>query len=70
MAKEQHISSEKEIQVQVSTIHHNARPFNSTEIWNTEMSIETIPLVFKRGLSTDLTMGHLVEISKENPRSW
>lgn len=34
------------------------------------MSIETIPLVFKRGLSTDLTMGHLVEISKENPRSW
>lgn len=28
------------------------------------------PLVFKRGMSTDVTMGHLVEISKEKPRGW
>lgn len=35
------------------------------------MSIGTItPLIFKKGISTDLTMGHLVEISKETPSSW
>ena len=35
------------------------------------MIIEKLPpLVFKRGLSTDLTMGHLVEISKETLKGW
>lgn len=35
------------------------------------MKIEVSPrLVFKRGMSTDLTMSHLVEVSKEKPRGW
>ena len=28
------------------------------------------PLFFNKGFSTDLTMGHLVEVSKETPSGW